>query len=270
MQKPSSSSPLFGLFMAAALLPACGPATPRTDTRNTVITNSINPTTETQEELFPEPISRFTYIETINGFQVRGEVIEYSEEKPLLEALAGICNLTFHHLKTKKSYSVLSQPYYDPAQYIYKIEYLGKNDIGGQEVEVYGPLPYYDFHYQEPNGYPEYYPFLFDDVDFDAKKELLILRPSAVSPGKFDRCYYEVFKFIGDSLVKLTYPPYDSFFFYVPAFNYAEIDKKKRTITVGYRRKGTIRYYFKDSPNPDLFNYPYKMDTTIQDPWPEL
>jgi len=75
-------------------------------------------------------------------------------------------------------------------------------------------------------------PFLFKDVDFDGKKELLI------NTGEYypmTGCYLNVYKIGENGAIRLEYPPFSENFFN----SEAELDYKRKTITV--LDAGTLR-----------------------------
>lgn len=70
-------------------------------------------------------------------------------------------------------------------------------------------------------------PFVFEDVDFDGKDEILIRR---TSPLRNSVHYYEVYKPVGaDSCVLLNYPPFNGF--YCDRCGWDEVSPEKNTIT---------------------------------------
>lgn len=99
-------------------------------------------------------------------------------------------------------------------------EYLFNPEVGNTE----GTLC---FDYSTLQGEDDRGPFVFEDVDFDGKDEILIRR---TSPLRNSVHYYEVYKPVGaDSCVLLNYPPFNGF--YCDRCGWDEVSPEKNTIT---------------------------------------
>ena len=158
------------------------------------------------------------------GYRVEGRLFAFDTPQGLGNRLEGPCRLSFYNESTGCRYDIFCEHYCDensiPGWYDETGEYLFNPEVGNTE----GTLC---FDYSTLQGEDDRGPFVFEDVDFDGKDEILIRR---TSPLRNSVHYYEVYKPVGaDSCVLLNYPPFNGF--YCDRCGWDEVSPEKNTIT---------------------------------------
>lgn len=171
------------------------------------------------------PISfAFEYEPNVQGYRVEGRLFAFDTPQGLGNRLEGPCRLSFYNESTGCRYDIFCEHYCDensiPGWYDETGEYVFNPGVGKTE----GTLC---FDYSTLQGEDGRGPFVFEDVDFDGKDEILIRR---TSPLRNSVHYYEVYKPVGaDSCVLLNYPPFNGF--YCDHCRWDEVSPEKNTIT---------------------------------------
>lgn len=171
------------------------------------------------------PISfAFEYEPNVQGYRVEGRLFAFDTPQGLGNRLEGPCRLSFYNESTGCRYDIFCEHYCDessiPGWYDETGEYVFNPGVGKTE----GTLC---FDYSTLQGEDDRGPFVFEDVDFDGKDEILIRR---TSPLRNSVHYYEVYKPVGaDSCVLLNYPPFNGF--YCDHCGWDEISPEKNSIT---------------------------------------
>ena len=201
------------------------------------------------------PISfSFEYEPNVQGYRVEGRLFAFDTPQGLGNRLEGPCRLSFYNESTGCRYDIFCEHYCDessiPGWYDETGEYVFNPGVGKTE----GTLC---FDYSTLQGEDDRGPFVFEDVDFDGKDEILIRR---TSPLRNSVHYYEVYKPVGaDSCVLLNYPPFNGF--YCDHCGWDEISPEKNSITRYHSDHKMQVFWFHRRIGISGFNYPYAVDT---------
>lgn len=201
------------------------------------------------------PISfAFEYEPNVQGYRVEGRLFAFDTPQGLGNRLEGSCRLSFYNESTGCRYDIFCEHYCDessiPGWYDETGEYVFNPEVGNTE----GTLR---FDYNTLQGEEDRGPFVFEDVDFDGKDEILIRR---TSPLRNSGHYYEVYKPVGaDRCVLLNYPPFNGF--YCDRCGWDEVSPEKNSITRYHSDHKMQIFRFHRRIGISGFNYSYAVDT---------